>query len=328
MIDIFIYQSYDKTTIIRLNSLNKTKIIYYDHSCIFIWFYKKKYSVFNKTYSEYINSKFVISLIPFQNDFLFKKWGIKSILMNNFMTYEYYLIIPSNLYFKTILLVGRANDKYKRFELGLLAFEYIYQNIPESKMIIISSLNETSFLSELEENLNSNNIENPGYVSELEQFYKNASLHIIPSISESFSMVLCETKIYGIPNILLGLEYLSASSGGTIIIYDDTPESLAKEAIKILKDTNYRKFLGEQARINIQKFNNQKLLERWTKLLLSIYNSKNYYQKMIKEDKKISKKSAINIIKNEVNLIRKREKKLLNMTFYDILNLSYLKNIK
>ena len=250
---------------------------------------------------------------------IFKKWGIKSILMNNFMTYEYYLIIPSNLYFKTILLVGRANDKYKRFELGLLAFEYIYQNIPESKMIIISSLNETSFLSELEENLNSNNIENPGYVSELEQFYKNASLHIIPSISESFSMVLCETKIYGIPNILLGLEYLSASSGGTIIIYDDTPESLAKEAIKILKDTNYRKFLGEQARINIQKFNNQKLLERWTKLLLSIYNSKNYYQKMIKEDKKISKKSAINIIKNEVNLIRKREKKLLNMTFYDIL---------
>jgi glycosyltransferase involved in cell wall biosynthesis len=249
--------------------------------------------------------------------------------MNNFMTYEYDLIKPSNLTFKNILMVGRACDKYKRFELGLLAFEYISQSIPESKMKIISSINETFFLPDLEYNLNSkNNAEYPGYESELEHIYKNASLHIIPSISESFSMVLCETKIFGIPNILLGLEYLSASYGGTIIIYDDTPESLAKESIRILKDYNYRKCLGEQARLSMKKFNNKKLLDRWIKLILSINNNKNDYLKMINEDKKISEEAAINILKNEVNLIRKREQKLLNITYYDILNLTYLKNIK
>ena len=155
--------------------------------------------------------------------------------MNNFMTYEYELISPSNLFLNNILIIGRANDKNKRYEICFQAFEYILQYISDSKMIIISSINNTLFLQNLEYNLNlKNNIEFVGYISEPQQFFKNASLHIIPSISESFSMVLCETKIFGIPNILIGLEYLTASSGGTVIIYDDSPELLAKESINIL----------------------------------------------------------------------------------------------
>lgn len=245
--------------------------------------------------------------------------------MNNFMTYEYGLIQPSYLTSKNILMVGRASDKYKRFELRLLAFEYISLYIPESKMTIISSINETSFLSELKYNLYSKqNVEFPGYISELKPYYKNSSLHIIPSICESFSMVLCETKIFGIPNILLGLEYLSAFSGGTVIIYDDSPESLAKESVKILNDYNYRKILGQQARLSMEKFNNTKLLKRWIILIFSVFKrNNNYYQKMLNEDKKLSKEEAINILKHEVNLIRKREKKFLN-TFNPILTL-YIK---
>ena len=64
-----------------------------------------------------------------------------------------------------------------------------------------------------------------------EKHFKDASLHIFPSLSESFGLILSETKIYGIPNILLGLDYLSISRGGTIIIYDDTAESISKESL-------------------------------------------------------------------------------------------------
>ena len=39
---------------------------------------------------------------------------------------------------KTILMIGRAENKLKRFILGILAMEYIKQEIPESEMIIIS----------------------------------------------------------------------------------------------------------------------------------------------------------------------------------------------
>ena len=326
-IDILIYQFYDAYSIKQLNKLNKTKTIFYNHSSIFLWINIKFFSIFNQTYQEYINSKYVISLIPLENDYIFKKWGINSILMNNFITYEYELINPSNLFSNTIIMIGRADDKYKRFDLCFQAFEYILQYISDCKMNIISSTNKTLFLQNLEHNLNlKNNIKFLGYISEPQIFLKNASLHIIPSISESFSMVLCETKIFGIPNILIGLEYLTASSGGTVIIYDDSPELLAKESINILKNNKYKKLLGKQARLSMKRFNNTLLFGRWIRLIISIYN--NNYQKMINENIKISDNKAINLLKKEINLIKKRNSKLNNITINEILNISYLKNIK
>ena len=62
----------------------------------------------------------------------------------------------------------------------------------------------------------------------------------------------------------------------------------------------------------MEKFNNTKLLKRWINLILSVYNRNNYYQKMLNEDKKLSNEDAINILKHEVNLIKKRKKNLLN----------------
>ena len=96
---------------------------------------------------------------------------------------------------------------------------------------------------------------------------RNASLHIFPSISEYFGLVLSETKIYWIPSILVGLDYVQISNGGTIIIYDDTPESIAKESLKIINNENYRKILGKAARNSMKKFNNEKLFYKWVNLI-------------------------------------------------------------
>ena len=62
-----------------------------------------------------------------------------------------------------------------------------------------------------------------------------SSLKILPSFSESYPQVLGEAKIFGIPSILCGLDHLTLAKGGTIIIYDDNPHTLSKEAIKILE---------------------------------------------------------------------------------------------
>ena len=41
---------------------------------------------------------------------------------------------------------------------------------------------------------------------------------------------------------------MSIAKGRIIIIYNDKPESLANEAIKILKNKRYRKKFGKEAR--------------------------------------------------------------------------------
>lgn len=118
-INILIYQFYNKSIITMLKSLKNLKIIFYNHSCFLFWIYSFDNDKFQNVYNEYKNSKYIISIIPFENNYLLKKWGINTIYMNNFLTYEYNKIIPSDLSTKKILMIGRASDKFKRFELEL-----------------------------------------------------------------------------------------------------------------------------------------------------------------------------------------------------------------
>jgi hypothetical protein len=229
-IDILIYQLSFSNEIRILNNVNKVKILFYQHSGIFDWIYGN-YSIFKSLYGEYINSKYVVNIIPFENDYLFKKWGINSLLMNNFITYNFSKIIPSDLSSNRILMIGRGDAKKKRFIMGILAFDYLVQEIPKCELILISDLKGTFKIQYLMNNINlEKNIKFMGYSSTPEIFFKNVSLNMFPSISEAFPLVICETKIYGIPNVLLGLDYTTISEGGTIIIYDETPESLAKSS--------------------------------------------------------------------------------------------------
>ena len=271
-IHILIYQLSLHKEIKQLNNFNNVKVIFYQHLGIFDWIYGN-YNIFKSIYKDYRYSKYVVNIIPFENDFLFKKWGIRSIYMDNFMTYNYFDILQSDLSTKRILMIGRGDAKKKRFGIGIEAMEYIKEAILQSEMIIISDLKGILHHENLINNLNLFDvIKFIGYISSPEIYYKNSSLNIFPSISEAFPLVMCETKIYGIPNILLGLDYTSISEGGTIIIYDETPESFAKAAINILKNYTLKYKLGQKAKKSMKHFNNDLLLIKWVKLILSIYN--------------------------------------------------------
>ena len=327
-IEILIYQLDNIQEINKLNQLKNIKVIIYHHSSIFYWIYDKYY-YFKSIYKAFKNSKYFITIVPFENDYLFKKWGIRSILMSNFMTYEYNSVIPSSLSSKTILMIGRGNDQKKRFDIGIKAMKYIVKEIPECQLKIISKNKGINKLENLVNQLNlKKNVQFVGYITKPEIYFKNASLHFFPSISESFGLVLSETKIYGIPSILLGLDYVSIAKGGTIIIYDDKPETLAVEAIKLLKNDKYRKKLGRNARRSIKNFNNKLLFLKWIKVILSIYKGDSYYEDLRKQDKSMSEKYALKILNNQINLLKLRNKKFQNITIKEFENFTFLENIK
>ena len=296
-IKVFVYQDYNPKIIEMLNKIKEVKTIFYNHSCFLIWIYLNRFKSIKVLYNTYKKSKYIISIIPFENDYLFKKWGINSIFMNNLITYDINnnKIIPSDLSSKIILMIGRGKDHLKRFNLGIVSMKYIIKEIPDSKMLIISKVDGLNSLFNLVEKLKiNNNIKFVGYTNKPEIYYKNASLHIIPSISESFSMVLCESKIYGIPNILLGIDYVSAGKGGVINIYDDKPETIAKEAIEILSNYTYRKELGKNAIESMKSFKNELTIKKWIQLIIAVYKGENSYIKLKYKNKKISRQEAVN----------------------------------
>ena len=301
--------------------------MYYQHQSFFFWIYSN-YTFFKSLYKAYKESKYIINLIHLENDYIFKKWGIKSILMNNFITYEYNSSFILNLHSQTILMIGRADDKLKRFELGIQAMEYIIEEIPGAKMKIITNLTNIFNIKKIINILSlENNIYFYTYTTIPEKYFINVSLNILPSISESFSLVLSETKICGIPSILIGLDYISIANGGIIILYDDTPESMAKESLTILRDYEYRTQLGKEARRSMIKFKNKILIKKWINLIFSVYYGIDYYEKIRKINKKINEKKALNILKNQIMLFKKRKTILNNITINNLENLTFMLNI-
>ena len=325
-INCLIYKLDDVKEITFLTHIKKVKVIFFHHSSNFDWIYNN-YTIFKYIYNIFINVKYFVSIIPFENNYLFKKWGIRSIYINDFLTFNYSCIIPSNILTNNILMIGRGNSKKKRFYIGIQAMEYIIKEIKDSELCIISNLTGTNHLLNLIYNLNlKDNINFAGYTSNPEKYFKNVSLHFFPSISESFGMVLSETKIYGIPNILIGIDYLSISKGGTIIIYDDFSESLARESIKLLKDFKKKKIYSKEARNSIRKLNNKIILNKWLKLILSVFNGDIYYEELRKKDF-VYDNENINIANNQLKLLRMRNKIFANITINDYENISIMKNI-
>ena len=324
MIDILIYQFPVYEQIERLNKLKNIKVIFYLHQSFLYWIYYN-YFLFINLYKTYQTLKYVISLIPFENDYLFKKWDISSILMDNFISYEYNSIIQSDLSSKIILMIGRGSDKLKRFDLGIISMKYIIQEIPDCELKMITDLLDIDYLQNLKQKLNLGKYINfIGFTSTPEIYFRNSSLHLFPSISECFPMVLCETKIYGIPNILIGFDYVKMAKGGTIILYDDSPESISRESINILRNVYYRKKLGKEARKSMKKFKNELLLKRWVKLILSIFKGDEYYQNFKNQDRKIPVKESLKIIKNQIKLLKMRNKNFKNITINKIENFTFM----
>lgn len=271
-LDILVYEYDDVNEIRLLNNVTKPKVIFYQHASTFYWIYKN-FSLFKDLYSSYKSSKYVISMIPFEANYLLKNWGINSIMMENFVSYQYNNIIQSDLSKKIILMLGRGNDKLKRFDLGINAMEYISKDVCDSYIYIITNMTYSSKLKNLVSNLNLvNNIKFFDFSTTPEIYFKNISLNYFLSITESFGLVLCETKMYGIPNILMGIDYTLISKGGTYIIFDDKPETLAKVSINILKNHSRLKILSNNARRSLKRFNNHDLINKWVKLILYILN--------------------------------------------------------
>ena len=242
--------------------------------------------------------------------------------MDNPLTFEYDSVIPSDLSQNNIVMIGRGSDIDKRFDIGIKSMKNIIEEIPDCKMYIISENCE-----ELQKLIKSLNLEKnvifTGYQKNIEEYLKNSSLHIFPSIAECHPMVMSETKIYGIPTILCGLDYITLAKGGTVIIYDDNPNTIAKEAIKILKNETYKKKLGVEARKSLDKHNNNVLTKRWVKLLLAVYKGdKKSFQELEKD--KMTEEEAERILNNQLKLIHMRVPRLKDITLEQLKSYSLL----
>ena len=69
-------------------------------------------------------------------------------------------------------------------------------------------------------------------------------------------------------------------------------------------------------------------MEKWIKIILSIYKGDNYYEELRKKDKKLFKDDFLKVINNQIKLLKMKVIKFENITLNNIENFTFMENIQ
>ena len=171
-----------------------------------------------------------------------------------------------------VLWVGRLADEKKPYAM-LEAFSIVHDQIAEATLTMVGDGDGPEWLIGLQEYARKLGIENAvqftGYELNTDIYYRKASVFVMTSISESFSMVLAESASYGIPAVMFELPNLELvqDNEGIIAVPQGDILALANGIITLLQNKELRKELGGKARSNLNKFLKFDISQAWKSLL-------------------------------------------------------------
>ena len=270
--------------------------------------------------------------ISYDDYFFYNKLGFKNeIFIPNLYTFEPSKTKSSNLTNHNIMMLGRAADTVKGFIYSVKTMPYIIKEVPDAILYIFSSNYHIDFLKKLAVKLNvSKNIIFNYFIENITEVFWNSSVFMYTSLSEAFPMAMNEAKAHGLPIVAFDVPYSIPYQSGVINVDMLDCEALANETIKLLKNYEYRKKMGELAKLSLNQFSNNETIELWGKLFNSLLEGENAYRKLQKEiETKYynEEKSRAHMEKHYQDLLRYDK----NFTCHSINNftdINYIKNIE
>lgn len=175
--------------------------------------------------------------------------------------------VSTNFAAKKFLAIGN-NITVKGFDILLEAWA-LQENNDWSLQILGLSDSDIATLNHIIYEKKLLNIELFGRISNIEQFYQNATVFLLPSRKEATPLVLIESQAYGLPAIVFDhlpgvLELLNES--GIIVNYEQKDLGFAAAINMIIKNPDYLKSLSRAAIINSSRFNTTNFKNAWVEI--------------------------------------------------------------
>jgi glycosyltransferase involved in cell wall biosynthesis len=164
---------------------------------------------------------------------------------------------------KVILSVGRLNYQ-KSFQYLIKAMPMVLQQIPNVKLIIVGEGEQLAYLNQLSKSLGlSESVIFTGAIdsTEIPNAYSAADVFVLPSLFESFGIVLIEAQAAGKPVIgtrVGGVPEALVDGETGFLVEPGDPKPLGAAIIRVLSDENLARKMGEkgkkfvEARFSIQ----------------------------------------------------------------------------
>ena len=211
--------------------------------------------------------------------------------------------------------------------------DIVRREIPDAKLYMISANGKVKFLEDLIKELNlTKNIKIISLTKNISKYLLNTSVFINPALSEACPMVINEAKAYGLPIVGFNVSYSFPYQTGVITAQVTNYTQMAEEIIKLLKDYNYRKKKGFEAKESMKLISNKEIVYKWTQLFDVLINNDIEGYKKLQEstfDKKYyDEEKARDHLESNWNQGKIFNKYFCCHDFNDMLNITYINNIK
>lgn len=271
-----------------------------------------------------------VHIIP-DDYWIYKKFNFSNLVyVPNLYTFDHRKTPTSNLTYKNALIVGRIDDVIKGAQYGVKAMAEVIKEIPDAQLTIVSGYHDPK-IKQLVKELNiENNVIFKPFTQNISEYYLNASVLIVGSVSESFPMVMNEGKAHGLPIVAHKIEYSPCYQEGVITVEMFDYKAMEKEIIKLLNDYDYRKQKGMEAKYSLDMYNNNETIKTWGELFKSLLKGENEYRNFQNkiERKYYNEKLAMERTKKHYYYSQQFNKKISCHSFENFTDLNYLKQIK
>ena len=264
--------------------------------------------------------------------YYYKNLGFKrDIFIPNLYTFEPSESPSSNLTNHNIMMLGRLNDKKKGLIYALKAMNLIVKEVPDARLNLVSSDGKTQELINTLKKLNlTNNVFYIPFTPNISEAFLNTSVFFFPSLTEAFPMALNEAKAYGLPCVTFDVSYSFPYKSGVIKVDTFDYEGLAREVIKLLKDYNYRRKMGAEAKLSLNMFTNENTTALWGKLFNALKSGEKEYQKLRSEieQKYYNEEIAKKNMEKQLEYLKMYNKFFRCHSLENFTNINYINNIE
>lgn len=175
---------------------------------------------------------------------------------------------------KRVIAVGRL-DYQKGFDRLILVWEKVHQQMPDWRLDIFGQGEWREMLQSMIDERGLQDVvrlNNP--TKNIGDEYVDSSIIVMTSNYEGFGMVLVEAMSCGVPAVSFDCkcgpaEIISQHDGGLVVKNGDI-EGLAEAIVKLMKDEELRKRMGENAKRVVETYSEERVMGLWVNLFEEI----------------------------------------------------------
>ena len=171
---------------------------------------------------------------------------------------------------KRAIAVGRL-DYQKSFDRLILVWEKVHQQMPDWSLDIFGQGEWKEMLQQMiDERGLGECVKLNAPTKEIGKEYAESSMLVMSSHYEGFPMVMIEAMACGLPAVCFdfkcGPRDIIAQGENGLIVPDGDIEGLADALVRLMKDDELRKKMGENAKRVVETYSEEKVMAKWLEL--------------------------------------------------------------